>query len=79
LLRLIFKDLKMQRYAIIKNGAVINVVEYEIEPVGVPQGFEEGVFAIANNTSSIGWEYANGVFTNPNPPPQFILTESTAT
>lgn len=65
----------MQRYAIIKNGVVVNVVEYENEPSGMLEGFEEGTTAVADNISSIGWTYANGVFTDPNPPTQFVLPE----
>lgn len=67
----------MQRYALVKNGVVVNVVEYETQPVGTPDGFEDGTVAIADNTSSPGWVYADGVFTNPNPAPAplFPVTE----
>ena len=56
------------RYAIIKNGVVINVIEYESQPTTPPPGFEDGHIAIQADTVSIGWTYANGIFTNPNPP-----------
>ena len=58
----------MQRYAIIKDGVVINIIEYEEQPSTPPPGFEEGHTAVQADTVSIGWTYANGIFTNPNPP-----------
>jgi hypothetical protein len=63
----------MQRYAIVRDGVVLNAVEYETQPVGTPAGFEEGAVAIAELWASAGWTYANGVFTNPNPPVPFVL------
>jgi hypothetical protein len=60
----------MQRYAIVKSGVVVNVVEYETPPIGTPPGFEDGVIAIQDAISSPGWLYADGVFSNPNPPQQ---------
>lgn len=65
----------MQRYAIVKDGVVLNAVEYETQPVGTPAGFEEGAVAIQNDQAAPGWTYANGVFTNPNPPAPFVLPE----
>ena len=59
----------MQRYAIVKDGVVLNAVEYETQPVGTPAGFEEGAVAIPELWAVSGWLYADGVFTNPNPPP----------
>jgi hypothetical protein len=59
----------MQRYAIIKNGIVENVIEYENAPSQPIPGFSSEYIAVADDTSSIGWTYANGVFTNPNPNP----------
>lgn len=58
----------MQRYAIVKDGVVLNCVDYAEQPIGTPAGFEEGAVAIQNNFSAPGWIYKNGVFTNPNPP-----------
>jgi hypothetical protein len=65
----------MQRYAIVKDGVVLNAVEYETQPVGTPGGFDEGAVAIQNDQAAPGWLYANGVFTNPNPPVPFVLPE----
>lgn len=58
----------MQRYAIVKDGVVLNAVEYAEQPVGTPPGFEEGSVAIQDFWAAPGWLYANGAFTNPNPP-----------
>lgn len=57
----------MQRYAIIKNGVVLNVVEYEEQPIGTPAGFEQGVIAIRSDAASPNWVYVDDVFTDPNP------------
>ena len=67
----------MQRYAIVKDGVVLNAVEYEAQPVGTPAGFEEGAIAILELWASVGWTYANGVFTNPNPPAPLYFPEGT--
>jgi hypothetical protein len=55
-------------YAIIKDGVVVNVIEYESQPATPPAGFEEGHTAIQADRVNIGWVYANGTFTDPNPP-----------
>ena len=57
----------MQRYAIVKDGVVLNAVEYAEQPVGTPPGFDEGAEAIAELFAGPGWLYADGVFANPNP------------
>lgn len=56
------------RYAIVKDGVVVNVIEYESQPSTPPAGFEDGHEAIQADAVSIGWTYANGTFTDPNPP-----------
>ena len=56
------------KYAIVKDGVVVNVIEYEEQPSTPPPGFEDGHVAIQADTVSIGWTYANDTFTNPNPP-----------
>ena len=58
----------MNKYAIIKEGVVVNVIEYEEQPTTPPAGFEEGHVAIQADRVSPGWVYANGEFTDPNPP-----------
>jgi hypothetical protein len=56
------------KYAIVKNGVVVNVIEYETQPTTPPPGFETGHVAIQAETVSPGWHYTNGQFTDPNPP-----------
>jgi hypothetical protein len=55
------------KYAIVKNGMVVNFIEYEEQPFTPPNGFDEGHQAIQADHVSVGWNYANGQFTNPNP------------
>jgi len=55
------------KYAIVKDGIVINVIEYNEQPTTPPPGFEDGHIAIQADTVNIGWNYANGQFTDPNP------------
>ena len=57
----------MNKYAIVKNGVVVNVIEYEAQPSTPPPGFEAGYVAIQTDHVSIGWTYANNQFTDPNP------------
>ena len=56
------------KYAIIKDGVVVNLIEYEEQPSAPPPGFEAGHVAIQADYVSIGWVYANGQFTDPSPP-----------
>jgi len=56
------------KYAIVKDGVAVNVIEYAEQPTTPPAGFEDGHEAIQADRVSIGWVYANGQFTNPNPP-----------
>ena len=58
----------MQKYAIVKDGVVVNVIEYAEQPTTPPAGFDEGHVAIQADAVSPGWHYANGQFTDPNPP-----------
>ena len=58
----------MNKYAIIKDGVVVNVIEYEKQPTTPPPGFSDGHIAIQADRVSIGWVYADGQFTDPNPP-----------
>jgi hypothetical protein len=71
----------MNKYAIVKDGVVVNTIEYDKQPTTPPPGFEEGYAAIQSNEASTGWTYANGQFTNPNPPvlqtfPSVSLTDA---
>lgn len=55
------------KYAIVKNGIVVNVIEYSSQPTTPPPGFGDGHIAVQADSANIGWNYANGQFTNPNP------------
>lgn len=61
------------KYAIVKDGVVVNVIEYEEQPTTPPAGFDEGHVAIQANAVSPNWHYANGQFTNPNPPETVVM------
>lgn len=63
----------MNKYAIIKDGIVINVIEYAEQPTTPPAGFDEGHIAIQADHVSPNWHYANGTFTNPNPPEVVVI------
>lgn len=56
------------KYAIVKDGVVVNLIEYAEQPTTPPAGFEDGHIAIQADHVSIGWTYVNGTFTDPNPP-----------
>ena len=58
----------MDKYAIVKDGSVVNVIEYAEQPSAPPPGFDAGHEAIQADAVSPGWVYDNGAFTNPNPP-----------
>jgi hypothetical protein len=68
----------MQRYAIVKNGVVVNVIEYESQPTTPPPGFESGHVAIQADAVSPSWNYVNGQFTNPNPPEVIEMPAATS-
>jgi hypothetical protein len=55
------------RHVILKDNVVVNVIEYETIQTGCPEGLED-VIALASDEGQIGWIYADGIFTNPNPP-----------
>ena len=55
------------RHVILKDNTVVNVIEYETEQTGCPEGLED-VIALASEEGQIGWTYANNTFIDPNPP-----------
>jgi hypothetical protein len=61
------------KYAIVKDGVVINVIEYKEQPSTPPDGFDEGHVAIQADAVSPNWHYKNGQFTNPNPPETVVM------
>ena len=58
----------MNKYAIVKNGIVVNIVEYDEQPTTPPPGFEDGHVAIQEENVSPNWHYVDGKFFDPNPP-----------
>jgi hypothetical protein len=61
------------KYSIVKDGIVVNVIEYDKQPSTPPDGFEDGHVAIQEDAVSIGWTYANGQFTDPNPIESIVM------
>ena len=57
------------RFAIIENGYVINVIEYDEQPINPPPGFNEGAIAVQSDEAQIGWGYVSGQFVPPPPVP----------
>jgi hypothetical protein len=55
------------RHVILKDNIVVNVIEYETIQTGCPEGLED-VITLASDEGQIGWTYADGIFTDPNPP-----------
>jgi hypothetical protein len=66
----------MQTYAIIFNGVVVNIIDYEIQPSNPPAGMEEGYIAILANGAGIGWTYNNEILTPPKPYTSWILVNN---
>lgn len=60
------------KYAIVKDGVVINVIEYESQPSNPPPGFDADHVAIPADHVSPGWHYENEEFFDPNPPKPII-------
>jgi hypothetical protein len=58
----------MQTYAIIKDGKVENIIEYDAQPTTPPPGFDDGYIAVQADRVSPGWLYENGAFVDTTPP-----------
>lgn len=54
----------MSTYAVIENGVVINVIVLDETDGWTPP---EGCISVASEVAGIGWTYANGVFSPPEP------------
>lgn len=67
----------MEKYAIVKNNLVVNVIEYEGQPSNPPPGFEEGTIAVQSNTAGVGFIYSDGAFVAPKPFPSWVLDGNT--
>lgn len=59
----------MIRHCIVdtRTNKVVNIVDYENEIVGTPEGFDSHFIAMANTEGEIGSDYANGVIVNSAP------------
>ena len=68
----------MDKYAIVKDGVVVNVIEYASQPSNPPPGFESGCLAIQADRVSPGWQYENGEFFDPNPPEQIEMPQTSS-
>ena len=55
------------------TNLVVNIVDYETEQSGVPNGLEDYLLVIPSVDGEIGGTYANGVIINPPAPPPMIL------
>jgi hypothetical protein len=67
----------MKKYAIVKNGVVENIIEYEEQPTTPPPGFEDGYEAIQAEAVNPGWLYQNGEFINTTPVVPLSIVEAT--
>lgn len=57
----------MKTYAIIKDGKVENIIEYDDQPITPPPGFDDGYIAVQADKVSPGWLYENGEFVDTTP------------
>ena len=59
----------------INTNLVVNIVEYETEHTGLPEGLESHLLCVANETGEIGGTYnQDGTITNPpEPEPLHII------
>ena len=58
----------MQTYAVIKDGKVENIIEYDAQPTTPPPGFDDGYIAVQADRASPGWLYENDAFIDTTPP-----------
>lgn len=57
----------LNRYAVVGNGIVINIIEYE-PTAQIGDGLEDSHTAIASDTAQIGWSYDGVQFIDTTPP-----------
>lgn len=55
------------------TNLVVNIVDYETEQSGVPNGLEDTLSVVPSTEGQIGATYAEGVFTNPKPTDEQLL------
>lgn len=61
-------DVKLFHVAHIKNGVVDNISVWEKLPANVDGTYHDGFeyIDVTDSIVGVGWEYADGVFVNPN-------------
>ena len=65
----------MQTYAIIKDGVVANIIEYDAQPTTPPPGFDNGYIAVQADRVSPGWLYENDAFVDTTPPAEPMVMQ----
>lgn len=63
----------MDTYAIIDKNIVVNIIDYETQPIAPIPGLDTSYIAVLANGAGIGWTYENGLLTAPQPYPSWIL------
>jgi len=66
----------MQRYAIISGTNVVNVIDYEEQPVQPIPGLDPTYIAVQSDIAGPGWTYVDGVFIKPQPYPSWTLVNN---
>jgi hypothetical protein len=64
------------KYAIIDGINVINVIDYDTQPINPPPGFEEPIIAVQSDVASPGWTYVDEQFIappQPTPTPEELI------
>ncbi len=51
------------------TNKVVNLIEYETEQTGIPDGMSSNYLCVPSDTGEIGGEYVNGKIVNPIPNP----------
>ena len=71
----------MIKHCIIETltGKIVNIIEYDTIQTGIPKGFENeqpNWICFASDTMEINGTYLNGIYTEPQPYPSWILVDN---
>jgi len=55
------------KYAILDGINVVNLIEYETQPIAPIEGLNPNYIAIPTTSAGVGYTYINGVFISPKP------------
>jgi hypothetical protein len=71
--------MELIRHCIIDTttNLVVNIIDYETEQTGIPDGLEEHLLCVASDDGQVGGTYENGTITNP-PQPESMLIQGAA-